>query len=100
MRITWSEQAASDVVEIRTFIAHDAPAFAELFVDRILHAVDHLADFPRSGRKVPELGRSDLREVLMGSYRIVYQIRNDAISILAVVHTARLFGPEHLRDRG
>ncbi len=100
MRIVWSEQALSDVEEIRGFIARDAPYFAELFVDRVLEAVERLADFPLSGREVPEFRRSDLREVLLGSYRIVYRVSEEAASIVTVFHTARLLGPEHLSGLG
>lgn len=96
MRVAWSEQALSDVEEIRAFIARDAPYFAALFMDRIFEAVEHLEDFPRSGREVPEFSRPDLREVMLGSYRVVYWVREEAVSIATVFHTARLLGPEHL----
>lgn len=100
MRIVWSEQALSDVQEIRDFIARDAPYFAELFVDRIFEAVERLTNYPLSGRVVPEFRRADVREVLLGSYRIVYRVREDAVSIATVFHTARLLGPEHLSGSG
>ena len=100
MTIDWSEQAIADVEEIRRFIARDAPAFAELFVDRIFEAVERLADFPLSGREVPEFLRSDLREIILGSYRIIYQMREESISIATVFHTARLLSSEHLSDAG
>lgn len=100
MRIVWSEQALADVEEIWGFIARDVPSFAELFVDRVFEAVERLADFPLSGRVVPELARQDVREVLLGSYRIVYRVDEDVISIATVFHMARLFGPEHLPRSG
>lgn len=100
MRIFWSEQALSDAEEIRDFIARDAPAFADLFVDRISEAVERLSDFPFSGRVVPEFGRPHLREILLGSYRIVYQVGQGAVSIVTVFHTARLLELEHLSGLG
>ncbi|MEW5929219.1 MAG: type II toxin-antitoxin system RelE/ParE family toxin [Gemmatimonadota bacterium] len=93
MSVVWSEQALSDVMEIRDFIARDAPRFADLFVDRIFEAVERLTDFPLSGRQVPEFGRPDVREVLLGSYRIVYRIHEDRVAISTVFHTARLLEP-------
>ena len=96
MRIVWSEQALSDIEEIHGFIARDAPAFANLVVDRIFDGAEHLAAFPESGRVVPEFARRDLRELIQGSYRVVYQVQSDAVSIVTVFHSARLLGPEHL----
>jgi plasmid stabilization system protein ParE len=39
---------------------------------------------------VPELGRPAVRELVRGSYRIVYRIDPDAARVLTIVHTARL----------
>jgi addiction module RelE/StbE family toxin len=100
MRVEWSEQALSDVEEIHGFIARDARVFAELFIDRIVESVEQLTEFPESGRVVPEFSRPDLRELIRGSYRIVYHVGRDAVSIVTVFHTARLLGPEHVRGLG
>ncbi len=100
MRIEWSEQALQDVGEIRGFIGRDAPIFAELFLDRIIEALEQLAAFPESGRVVPEFARPALREVIRGSYRIVYHVRRDAVYIVTVFHTARLLGPERVSELG
>ncbi len=100
MRVDWSEQALSDVEEISAFIARDAPVFAELFIDRIVESVEQLTGFPESGRVVPEFSRPDLRELIRGSYRIVYHVGHDTVSIVTVFHTARLLGPEHIRGLG
>lgn len=40
---------------------------------------------------MPELGRPTVREVLEGSYRIVYRVTPDSVQILAVVYGARRF---------
>ena len=41
---------------------------------------------------VPELGRKDLREVLLGSYRIVYQVQRQGIVVLTIFEGHRLLG--------
>jgi plasmid stabilization system protein ParE len=53
-------------------------------------ATDKLESFPRSGRIVPELGIENIREILVGSYRIIYRIRYDDVHLLTVHHGARL----------
>jgi plasmid stabilization system protein ParE len=40
---------------------------------------------------VPELGREDIRERFVYSYRLVYRIAQDSITIVAVIHGKRLF---------
>ena len=37
------------------------------------------------GRRVPELERDDIREVLLRSYRILYRVLDEEIHILTVV---------------
>ena len=42
--------------------------------------------FPLSGRKVPEYDIDQIREMIQGSYRIIYHIKSDQIDIIAVIH--------------
>ncbi len=44
---------------------------------------------PGRGHRVPELEPMDLRELLLGSYRLIYRIDPDVVSIAAIVHGAR-----------
>jgi plasmid stabilization system protein ParE len=54
-----------------------------------------LEQFPNSGREIPDFGRPDLREVILGSYRIVHRVRDDeVVEVLAVIHSARLLTPD------
>lgn len=45
---------------------------------------------PHAGRQVPELGRDDIREVLVRGYRIVYRVGPNGIDILTVFEGHRL----------
>jgi toxin ParE1/3/4 len=43
------------------------------------------------GRMVPELNQKDIREIIAGNYRIIYQITNQKTAfILTVHHSSRL----------
>lgn len=92
-KISWTAQALFDLEAIGDFIARDAPSFAQVFVDRVFYAVNRLEAFPKSGRVVPESNRDDLREIIFGSYRIVYLVNEDEVSILTVFHSSRLLKP-------
>jgi len=54
-------------------------------------AFNKIATFPFSGRKVPEYELNVVRQVIEGSYRIVYLIKEPEkrVEVLAVIHTAR-----------
>lgn len=88
--ILWSERARRDVLEIGDFIARDKPQAAAVWVGEILDAVERTALFPTSGRIVPEIDRSDIREIILENYRIVYQLGETVIVILTVFETHRL----------
>jgi len=89
-RIAWTPRALDDVLDIRTFIARDSLPYASLTAQRIITAAERLAQFPASGRIVPELDRPEIREVIYGPYRIVYRLLPDAVHILTVHHSARI----------
>ena len=90
MTATWSPLAVERVAEIADWIAADSTRAARELVETIFSAVRRLQDFPESGRKVPELGRPDLREIICRKYRIIYRIREKRIDILTVRHSLQL----------
>jgi len=56
-----------------------------------------VARFPWMGRVVPELGDNEIRERSAYSYRVIYQVQEKRILILAVLHGKRLI--ENISDR-
>jgi len=75
MSVTWSREAGKNLVAIEEFIARDSPERAVRFVDALIdHAEAILADNPRSGRMVQEIGNPDLRELIYRGYRMVYRL--------------------------
>jgi plasmid stabilization system protein ParE len=94
--VRWTPQAAGDLEAIADFIAADSPQYARLFTMDVLAAVERLVDFPNSGRVVPEIKDPAIREILFGSYRIVYRVRVDLVELLTVYHGARLLDPSRL----
>jgi len=88
-RIVWAPQALDDLEAIRLYISQHSTQYADLVVERIFAAVSRLERHPRSGRIVPEVGNSALREIVFGNYRIVYRLHRDIAEILTVFHGAR-----------
>ena len=90
-RVVWTRPARDDLREIRAYIAQDSERYARVVTARVVAAVRRLREYPLSGRVVPELGRPTVRELIEGTYRIVYRLTPDAVQVLAVVHGARRF---------
>ncbi|NEP00742.1 MAG: type II toxin-antitoxin system RelE/ParE family toxin [Symploca sp. SIO2E9] len=95
-QVRWTSQALADLESIGDFMARDAPSFAQVFTDRVFEAVKRLEAFPQSGRVVPEFNQDDLREIIFGSYRIVYLVSEEDVNILTVFHSSRLLKPSDL----
>jgi plasmid stabilization system protein ParE len=84
--VVWSATALGHLEAIREYISQTSPFYAERMVQRILDRAPQLAAFPDSGRVVSEVGRSDIREVIEGPYRVIYRRTAERLEVLAVVH--------------
>jgi len=89
MKVHWTDTADGHLEAIHTYIAQDSPEYAQRMVDRLTRRSQQIADFPLSGRRVPEYDMDQIREVIEGPYRIVYHIKPDQIDVLAVLHGAQ-----------
>jgi len=54
MKVHWTDTAEDHLDAIYAFIAKDSPEYALRMVDRLTRRSQQIADFPLSGRKVPE----------------------------------------------
>ena len=91
MRVLWTLSAEQDRADIVDFIAQDNP-LAAIRMDEIFSAAGgRLAEHPLLGRVGQIPGTREL--IPHESYRLVYEVRADAVWILTLVHTARLWPP-------
>ena len=87
--VRWTLGAREDLREIVSFISRHSETYAAALAGRIVAAVDRLETHLMLGRIVPELEDENIREIIVGNYRIVYQIDEPNIGIIAVVHGGR-----------
>ena len=73
MQIAWSPQSLRDLRAIRDYIAKDSEQYADLTIARIFSAVERLLHSPQSGRIVPERDNPEIREIIVGRFRVVYR---------------------------
>jgi toxin ParE1/3/4 len=89
--IFWTNRALDDLEAIGDYIARDDPAAAERWIGLLIAGVERAAGAPLSGRRVPEIGRDDVREVFERAYRIVYRVEEKRIVVLTLFEGHRLF---------
>ena len=91
MKLYWTETAKQDLQAIRRYIANDNPVEAKRWVQRLRERTRNALHAPLAGRAVPEFSREDIRELIEGNYRIVYQVFADRLVILTVFEGHQLF---------
>ena len=91
MKVTWTALAEEQAAEAFAYIHADRPTAAVRWLDRLLTAVATLAEFPDGGRTIPELGRPELRELIVRPYRVMYRRDPKKVFILSIRHGRRMF---------
>ncbi len=91
MKVLWTESAITQLQAIHDYLEQTSPEYAIRIVDRLTLRSIQIAKFPFSGRMVPEYELNEIREVIEGSYRIIYSIESEhgKVEVLAVIHGAR-----------
>jgi len=96
-KVKWSPEAAEDLESIAEYIARDSEFYARSVVSKILAVSRKIPEQPMIGRTVPEIGEKEIRERFVYSYRLVYRIQKNTITIVAIIHGKRLL--ENVSER-
>lgn len=89
--VKWSKPAKIDLKQLHDYIARDSKFYAQKVSQEIVEKSEKLNKFPAVGRIVPELGDPNIRELLIYSYRLVYEVFPDKVEVLALIHSKRNF---------
>ena len=90
-RVSFATSAVADLEEMRAWYREQGvPEVGERLLREVLAHVETLAEFPESGRVVPELGSSQLREIVHSPFRIVYRLDDDRVRVVRVWRSERL----------
>jgi plasmid stabilization system protein ParE len=73
--IEWAESAIAGLVEATEYIAKDSPSYAATLAIRAERAATSLDQFPHRGRRVTEYDDPNVRELIVGNYRLIYRRR-------------------------
>ncbi|PTQ64110.1 type II toxin-antitoxin system RelE/ParE family toxin [Celeribacter persicus] len=91
MRLVWTKPASLDRKEIREYIAQDNPAAALALDELISEKASRLVDHPSLGRPGRVAGTREL--VAHQNYILIYDMTQDLVRVLRVLHAARHWPP-------
>lgn len=91
MKVFWASAAEQDRTDIIDYIGQDNPLAAIRMDELFTEAAGRLAEHPLLGKTGLIPGTREL--IPHESYRLVYEVQDNAVWILALVHTARMWPP-------
>ncbi len=94
--VIWTARAKKDLKSIHRYIAEDSPINAKNVTNDMLVKVEPLADLPNRGKVVPEIGRDDVREISVHTWRLIYHIRQQNVFIIAITHKRQQLSAEDI----
>ena len=65
----------------------------------IVEKYEKLNSFPEVGRIVPEIDDPNIRELLIYSYRLIYEVFPNKVEVLALIHSKRNFIKDLLNEQ-
>jgi len=90
-KITFAASAVKDLeATYNWYVEQQVPDVGDKLLKEIISQVERLADFPESGRIVPEFGIANLREVIFPPFRIVYRLDKNRARIVRIWRSERL----------
>lgn len=91
MKVIWATAAEQDRTDIFDYISQDNPLAAIRMDELFAEAAGRLAEHPHLGKSGSIAGTREL--IPHESYRLVYEVQDNTVWILALVHTARMWPP-------
>ncbi len=85
----WSPSAFQQLESAYQQMADKASFVAGPFVERWLGMVDEVLLYPDIGRKCPGFDPLEVRERIFGGYRMIYEVAESSIRILAILEVSR-----------
>ena len=89
-RVVWSPKAVEDVDAIAAYIARDSPSYAAAVVQKVIEITEELSKDATRGRLIPEIEESKIMEQFAYSYRLLYRIEGEIVTVAALIHGKRL----------
>jgi toxin ParE1/3/4 len=100
VKIIWSPQSLEDIDNIAHYIAKDSLKYAQIQVADFFESATILELYPKAGRIVPEHNKPDIRELIVGFYRLIYRISStQQIDVLTIHHSRKQLISKNVRGK-
>ena len=73
VRIRFTKQSLFDLKEIYDYISYDSKKYAQYQILKIRNSIKILKQYKFSGKIVEEYNDENIREIIEGNYRKIYQ---------------------------
>lgn len=90
MEIIFTDRFLDRIEECTDYIALDHAPTAVKWARGVFEQCQKLKGQAESGRVVPEFRRPEIREIIHGNYRLVYELKTDQINMLTIWHTRQM----------
>jgi toxin ParE1/3/4 len=77
-------QAQDDLREIVSYTSRDSPERGRKFGNTLIDQALSIGTFPEMGQIVFEVGDPSVREIVRGSYRIIYELLYDPNTVFVL----------------
>ena len=67
LKVVWSKEALEDIKAIAEYISRDSEFYARATISKLINFSRSIGAFPKSGRIVPEVNDTKIRERLVYS---------------------------------
>src|SRR5688572_10773994 len=90
--VVWTKKAFTQLERAVKYIKEESgTTYAEIVLDRVLSSARNLMNFPQMGQIEYFLShkKSEYRYLLVWSYKIVYRVSKDKVTIARIFHTSQ-----------
>ena len=89
--VVWTASALDDMVGVLEDLAERYPGFERDLYEDVMASAASLATLSERGRLVPELRDQRTREIFVREYRVMYEVHEDRVVVVAFVFGRRDF---------
>lgn len=90
--VIWTKKAFTQLERVVRYIREESGiTYAEIVLNKILFSTRNLTNFPQMGQIEYFLShkKSEYRYILVWSYKVVYRINKDKVTVSRVFHTSQ-----------
>ena len=90
MEVILTDRFLTRVEECTDYIALDHIPTAIQWAEGVIEHCEQLRTQPDSGRMVPEFNRPEIKELIHGNYRLVYELKSNRVDMLTIWQTSQV----------